>query len=162
MADGSGVFVKGLRELSLRFDELPRRTIASLEQRVQALTDELESRVKGMAPKKTGKLESEIVGSVKATADKVSGLVRVTGEFPKAAALEYGVHTTRTIKSHSEKLTHLWARAVGLPMLVTEPSHTQRMDLAARRFLRVPLEMMRDEIETGLRQAVDQAIDESN
>lgn len=158
--DDIAVIVTGARELALKLDALPTRLHDDLYARIGALTDELEGRVLGVVPKRTGRLESEITKFVIDKPDYISGRVRVSAEFAKAAALEYGAHGTANIAAHQMLLTQVFGHALVAPISVLVDAYQRQMNIEARRFLRGPEEAMRGEVEEALRETVDRVVAE--
>lgn len=153
MTDDISVIITGDRDVELRFDEFPDRLRDTLRERISGLTDELAARVRGAVPKRTGKLAGEIVDELRETPDEITGIVTLSGEFAKAAALEYGgTGETFSVRAHDMRLDHLWGRAASL--VVSVPEHGRSRHDAARRFLRGPLEAMRGEVVASLNEAV--------
>jgi len=147
MSSGVGITTKGERELALRFDTFPQRARQKLEERITGLTDALLTRIQAATPYRTGKLRGEEASRVyDDQPERVAGYVSVTGEFPKAATLEYGTEKVR--KRFSKSLaSRLGGRR--LADRVTKPAH-----IAAFRYLRGPFEEMRPEIEAALTEAL--------
>ena len=137
------------------------RARAALARHIEALTADLLSRVVGGEPVKTGKLRSETGSSVVERGELIRGTVRVAAqdaaEAKKAAALEYGATKPAQVAAHTAQLGHVFARAVA-PFEVVVAAYTRRPNLAARRFLRGPLDAMRSEIVDGLKQALEEAL----
>ncbi|HLY04268.1 MAG TPA: hypothetical protein VKR31_00825 [Rhizomicrobium sp.] len=158
MADDIGVIVTGDREIADKFDRWPSRFASVLFERITGLTDELYARIEGAVPRRTGRLAGEIVEKVRETDTSITGSVSVSAEFAKAGALEYGgTGKPFRVRAHEMRLSHLWARATAVPMMVSVPEHSRVLDISARRFMRGPLESMRSEVTDQLQQAVDEA-----
>lgn len=157
MADSIGVFVTGDREVELLFDEFPQRLHASLRVRIESLTEELYARIESAVPRRTGKLAQSVRSALRDTPDRIAGTVSVSGQFAKAAALEYGAHAAFTRKAHAMRLDHVFARKLAGPITVDVPSASVTADIAERRFLRGPEAEMAGEVEADLRAAIDEA-----
>lgn len=155
------MFIAGDRELTLRFDEFPVALHAKLFERVSGLTSELEGLVRAGVPHRTGRLAGEISSRVRDSEERITGTVRVTGEYAKAGALEYGAHGTANVAAHAARLTHLWGRATGAPMMVEIPAHTRHVNIAAHRFLRGPEAAMSGRVRSELQGAVQETISEN-
>jgi hypothetical protein len=159
MAQDFGVVVGGDRKVELLFDKFPQQLHGQLLEHITAKTKELEARVHGAVPKKTGKLASEIDSAVFDDKNKITGAVFVSGDYAKAGALEYGAHATSKVKAHSAKLDHVFSLRLDAPMTVAVSAHTRQMDIAAQKFLRGSFQQMEQEIEADLRTVVDQTIE---
>jgi hypothetical protein len=147
------VITRGEREISLRFDTFPSKLQGKLEQRIRALTEELEQRVEAATPVKTGLLRSEIKENVYTgeTSNRVAGYVSVfagniKNEYAKAATLEYG----------SNKVRKLSERLAG-PSKKLERRLFKAAHIEAFRYLRGPFEAMRPEIQAALEETVAEA-----
>ncbi len=146
------VVVKGEREVIQRFDTFPQFARTKLEQKIRSLMETLESRVQAAAPRLTGQLRSEIGNKVYAdNPNRIAGYVgvyaRESREYAKAATLEYGSDAVR--RRFAAANNRLIERA-------TRPVHIEEF-----RYLRSPFEQMIPEIEAGLAQALQEAVDQS-
>ena len=163
MANLVNFTVTGDRKIELIFEEFPQRMHAALLARVREITDRLEMRVRGGAPRLTGKLQSLIKEVVyDDRGDRISGRVSVTGEYAKAAALEYGVHRDVAVKAHLEYVNHVFGARLSAPSQAMVKAYNRKVDLQARRFLRGPEAEMSGEITQDLQDAIDQAVDETS
>lgn len=156
------VIIRGDREISQRFETFPTALRASLSARIRALTDELYARVEAVVPRKTGKLASEIVARVyDDSPTRVAGYVSVyapgdSREYPKAASLEYGTNKARRRFSKTQTIINRRGKTQRAVERLSRPVH-----LAARRYLRGPLQDMGPEVRTELEAAVQKAVDDA-
>jgi hypothetical protein len=153
------IVTRGERELALRFDTFPQRARQKLVDRMTGLVDTLRARVESAAPRKTGRLRSEIQGTVYAdNPNRVAGYVQVvaggdSNEYAKAAALEYGTDKPRRAL---ERTTSLAVR-LGRPRRRLLDRISKPANIDAFRYLRGPIEAMRGEVEAELSAALDEA-----
>lgn len=158
MADEIGFEIVGDREVQLRLDELPQAVHDSLLRRLTSLTAELAARVEAAAPERTGKLRSEVASRVyDDRVDRIRGRVTLSGEFGKAAALEYGAHKRTNVAAHAMRLDHVFANRLAAPLTALVAAHSRLANIAATRFLRGPAASMAPEIIAELRQAIVEA-----
>jgi hypothetical protein len=146
-----GVVTRGDHEISLRFDQFPQELQGKLEERIRALTAELDARVEAATPVKTGLLRSEIKSNVYAAPTRVAGYVSVfagslQSEYVKAATLEYGSNKVRQLR---DRLNAGHRRLEGR---LSKAAHIE-----AFRYLRDPFEQMRPEIDAALEAVVAEA-----
>lgn len=156
------VTIEGARRVAAKFEAFPPGVLEALKPVIAEKIGELGTRIEAIVPRATGKLASEIRTSVRSGKDYVSGSVRVTAEFAKAGALEYGAHRQTKVKEHQMRLDHRWSRAMQPPELVSVPTHTRTPDIAEQRFMRGPLEEMRAAIEAAIDEAVASATAEAD
>jgi hypothetical protein len=159
------VITRGDKELALRFEQFPRVAHAKLAERMQNIVDGLQARARAAAPHKTGKLQSEITGRVFSDMpDRVAGYVTVFtpdpgppgNEYAKAATLEYGTDKPRRVMGAARFSARLGRFAQRrLVARVSKPAH-----ISAFRYLRGPLEDMREEIDAELAAAIAEATQE--
>lgn len=154
-----GFTITGTNSVTQRFEDIPVRLYDRLVGRVTQLTDELEGRVRGAAPKLTGKLEGEIVSQVFDNPDRVVGRVTLSGEYAKAAALEYGAHGTTNVSAHEVELSTVFGRRLTAPLTVMIAAHSRRLNIAQQSFLRPSIAGMNNSIVEGLRDAVNETIE---
>jgi hypothetical protein len=147
---------RGMSELTLRFDQFPRRLHDRLESRIRELTNVLEGHSKAAAPVKTGALRGEISSSVYSdNPERIAGYVSVrTTLFAKAATLEYGSDKPRNISEHSAHsvVERLFGGKSRIDKHLSKPVH-----IKAFQYLHGPLEQMRPEVEASLNEVVAQA-----
>jgi hypothetical protein len=150
---------RGDRELSLRFDTFPTRAHKRLEDKISALTEQLQARVEAASPVLTGLLRSEITprdfaDNVNRVAGYVSVFAHSSNEYAKAATLEYGSSKPRREfqRTSSGILSRFGLRQQRIVARISKP-----VDIKAFRYLRGPLEQMRPEIEAGLNEALAEA-----
>lgn len=149
------VITRGEREISARFDTFPQRAHAKLQERITALTTQLQERVQAATPVRTGLLKSEIKLSIYGSSDqnRVAGYVSVYAggnnrEYPKAATLEYGSNKARKLGERLNASGRLERRISRIP------------HIEAFRYLRGPFEAMKPEIQAALEEAMAETIAE--
>jgi hypothetical protein len=155
------VITRGDREISARFEAFPQRAKAKLQERIGALTAQLEERVREAAPHKSGQLRSEVKLSMYSGQNRVAGYVSIyagdnSKEYAKAATLEYGTDKPRRIPDHGGIFRRLGAGQKRIESRLTNPARIQ-----AFRYLRGPLDQMKSEIEASLDEGIAEAIAES-
>lgn len=148
------------RKITLRFDEFPQQAHKTLLARITSLTQELEARIKAAEPRLSGRLVKDTASSVRDKPERISGTVRITADFAKAAALEYGAHGSTAIQAHSAALDHVYARMIS-PMVVIVAAHTRRVSIAQHEFLRGPLGAMQSEFKKQIEDALAEALGET-
>jgi hypothetical protein len=155
-----GIEIVTDRKVALRFDEFPDEAHANLKAAITQVTERLRDMVEGAAPKRTGKLASEIEMRVLDYPDRITGIVEVRGdthnEMAKAAAEEYGAHGSTRVRQHHARLGHLWAKIVE-PMNVIVKAHDRRLNIQQRNFLRGPLRDIEGDALAAMHEAVDKA-----
>lgn len=149
------VTITGERELALKFDQFPQQIHQQLEQRIAGFVASLQAKIEGAAPRKTGKLRSEIKGRVYSSQNRVAGYVSVyapgaPGEYAKAATLEYGSDKTR--KRTSRIALKLTTSRTRIASRISKPIHIQ-----AYRYLRGPFDDQMSEFQTELEAMVAEA-----
>jgi hypothetical protein len=158
------VETSGGRELALRFETFPARARAKLLERVTILTDRLHGRVDaamGRFAHPTGKLQSEITSRVYAdNPDRVAGYVEVyapgaSGEYAKAATLEYGTDKPRRLRDSGGIFRRLNAGQKRIQSRLTNAVHIE-----AFRYLRGPFADLEDEMYAELNAALAEAAQE--
>jgi hypothetical protein len=158
MALAVKVTITGAREAGARFDRFPLAARDKIIARIHALTDRLYERILSAEPFRTGQLKSETVArEFDDRTERIAGYVSIyapfyTGEYAKAATLEYGTDKPRKIASRGGLLTRLTGSSRRIEARLSKPVHIEAM-----RFLRGPLEDMRAEVETELEAALDEA-----
>lgn len=156
-----GLNIDGDLRAAVRFEEFPERARAALRRKIDELAGELLGQVIADEPQKTGQLRGETKKSIADRPEFVRGTVRVAAkdaaEARKAAALEYGAQKPAQVPAHAMRLTHVFGRQVA-PFEVMVGAYSRPMHLAARRYLRSPLEAMRGEIRDGLQEALQEAL----
>ena len=134
-----------------------------LKARITSLTEALETRVLATEPFRTGRLRETTVEKVFSDdPDRVAGYVRITADFGKAGALEYGSHRAITVNERSPAVrarqAHAGIRAAfSRPSAALAASYVRHTNIAEHRFLRGPLEAMRPEILAEMEQALEEA-----
>lgn len=157
------LITRGANELALRFDKFPTVAHKKLEERMGKVVEALRARAQAAAPKKTGKLASEITGRVFADQpDRIAGYVTVFAgndakEYPKAATLEYGTDKPRRAfeRANGGILARLGASKRRVTARVSKPVH-----IRAFKYLRGSIESMRPEIEAELAAGLAEATKE--
>lgn len=145
------------RKVTLRLQEFESGLRARLRDRIASLTEQLEARVVSGEPERTGRLKRSTAERLTEKPQKITGSVRITADFAKAAAQEYGAHGDTDVRAHEMRLDHVFARLIS-PMTVVVAAHARHVDIAERRFLRGGLDGMRGEIEADLAAAVAAAV----
>src|SRR5690242_7875009 len=133
------------RRVVVKFDQFPQQLHGVLLSRITSLTETLRAMVDASAPEATGKLRRNIVSRVEDRPQRIHGSVFVHADYGKAAALEYGAHNTIQVKSHSQRLDHVFALQVS-PLSVMVAAYARHLDIAERRYLRGPLAALKPEI----------------
>jgi hypothetical protein len=162
--DEFGLQLEGDRRVGLRFEEFPERARQRLAAAMDSITQRLLARVEAAEPIKTGKLRGETTAYVSSGPNFVKGTVAIRVpkgaqagvEAGKAAALEYGAHKSIAVKAYSRTLDHVFLHAIA-PTEQLVRAYVRRANIAEQRFLRGPIDEMRDQILTELREAVEGA-----
>jgi hypothetical protein len=159
-----GISISNERAAILRFTRFPDFAHDRLLAAMQQLELRLEAAVLAQepaAPKGTGELKRLTGGRVYDHGSRIAAVVGVRAETQhqavKAAALEYGSHSTIAVKAHQMKLGHLWSRAMA-PREVDVRTHFRTANLPALRFLRDPVAALQAEAAARLRAALDDAV----
>lgn len=154
--------VTGDRRIDARFAALPDTVRARLREAMGSIIGELDARVTGSEPVRTGKLRGETRSFVDETKDLIRGRVRIVtkgagaAEGGKAAALEYGAHGLSPVKAHGRTVSNIFGRMVA-PTLIMVDAYSRQLNLPAHNFLRGPLAEMKGDIMERLRAAVEGA-----
>jgi hypothetical protein len=155
-----GIEIVTDRKVALRFDEFPAEAHANLKAAITQVTERLRDMVEGAAPKRTGKLASEIEMSVKDYPDRISGIVSVRGdtqnENAKAGAEEYGAHGVAHVKEHPSRRTDLSSK-ISAPSRGMVKAYNRRVNITARNYLRDPLHEIEGDALAAMHEAVDKA-----
>lgn len=159
MIDITIVAVAG-RDLRARVAEMPAKVHDALLAAITRMTADLEEAVRSGAPRKTGRLQASIVSRVFDDGDRIKGRVSVSGDYAKAATIEYGSHRAAKVKAHAFELDHVYGRRVE-PLEVMTRAYTRQLDILAAHFLRGPFDAMRGLATAGLQAALDEAVTES-
>lgn len=166
MADGISVVITGDRAVQEKFDRFPQEAHQRLHATIEQFTERLVGRVRAAAPKRTGRLESEIRELVSDKPERIVGLVYIRGQersdYAKAGALEYGAHSTAKVSAHAMRLDHVFATALQAPLTVSVEAYSRQMNIAEHRFLRGSIDSMKGEIERALRAAVGETVEQTN
>lgn len=153
------VTITGDRELALRFDKFPQEARGRIEERITSLIGRLQDRVEAAAPRKTGKLRSEIKARVYTSTNRVAGYVSVyapgaPGEYAKAATLEYGSDKPRRAFA-SRAASRLASGRRRIVSRLSKPVHIE-----AFRYLRGPFEELTPEFQAELEAAISEVVAE--
>jgi len=151
-----GLFIEGETKLSLKFAEFPTKLRQILLERVGELTATLFARIYRLAPSKTGRLRGTLREEVFNDRDKIVGRVNVSAQFIKAASLEYGVDKTVSVEAHNQRLTHVFARAIGAEDVFVQ-KYSRHAHIIAKRFIREGTSETSGEAKQVLTQAVIEA-----
>lgn len=162
MADTIGVIVTGDTKLGIRFDQFPQQAHDKLRDSITTQIAALRTAIKAAAPRRTGKLASQVDSNVVDKPDRIKGIVYFDGDYAKVSALEYGVHRSVQVAAHSATLDHVFREKLMAPLRVFVEAHSRSVDLAAREFIRGPARAMQGQITQQLREAVNEAIDETS
>jgi len=165
--DAVKIDVTGVRQVGLRFDEFPDELYVELKAEIDALSNELFSRVQAATPDATGLLRSQERLRLFADPNRITGYVDVEGgkgsqDFAKAGALEYGAHRATKVSAHGMRLDHYWARKLAAPETVLVQAYARTPDIQEHAFERGPLEAMQPEIIARLNAVVERAVAEAN
>lgn len=156
-----GVITRGDLEVSLRMETFPARARKRIEDKVADLTERLEAAAQAAAPRRTGRLRTEIVPRVYSdNPNRVAGYVSVYApdrpkEYAKAATLEYGADSPRRIPDHGGVFRKLHRNQKRIESRLTKSAHIE-----AFRYLRGPLEALRSEVAIELGEAITEADEE--
>jgi hypothetical protein len=153
------------RRMTLHFEELPNSLRNHLRARIVGLSANLLAQVHAAEPRRTGKLRSLTHAFLTERKNSIRGGVTIDGtsENPHniaAAALEYGVHRTVSVKAHTARLSEVFGRSI-TPETVAIRTHARRVNLAARRFLRGPASALLPRARAELEAAVAEAFAET-
>jgi hypothetical protein len=167
VSDTIKIDVEGDRQVGLRFDEFPDVLYQDLKQEIDALSNELFTRVRAATPVDKGDLLSKERLRLFTDKDRITGYIDVESseasyDFAKAGALEYGAHGPAKVASHSMRLDHFWADRLTKPITVAVEAYQRPTNIAEHRFERGPLEDMRPEILSRLNAVVEKAVGEAN
>lgn len=158
------VILKGNRELELKFDQFPQQLHGRLEARITQLIDSLQARIEGarpVSPGKSRKLRSEVKSRVYSSQNRIAGYVSIyapgnSGEYAKAAALEYGSNKPRRSFERVGRMASLLTR--GRRRIVSRLS--KPVHLEAYRYMRGPFEDSMSEFQAALETEVNEAVAE--
>jgi hypothetical protein len=159
-----GFTISGELRVARRFEEFPKALHDGYVATIGALTARLKGAILAAVPRRTGKLAGEIESTLYDNGDKgVRGRVAVTGDFAKAATLEYGSHKTVMVNLGSAgargRQGHIKITAALMRQSDKIGAAFERhMNIDARRFLRGPRAELEAEIEASLAAVVTRAI----
>jgi len=157
MADTIGVKIDGDLKLGLRLDQFPHALRAQLRTRIKELIEALAAAVRAKIPHKSGSLQSKVSVIVYNNEKSVRGRMFFSGDWAKAAALEYGgAGRAFEVKGHTMRLDHVFGNSLTAPLNVFVEAHSRSTQIAARRFIRNTTSAMSDEVAADLQAVVDQ------
>jgi phage gpG-like protein len=131
---------------------------SALENRIQRLTiqlqrhvvqDKLQGQVLNV---RTGRLQRSIQQAMITNSDDILGVVSTNVSYAKAH--EYGFSGTVTVKEHLRTIKEAFGKSLKEPVTFTVSSHSAKMNLPERSFLRSALNDMAGDIRTQIQQAV--------
>jgi hypothetical protein len=143
--------VKGSSEVVKRLRGITPTVRSKLEEKIQRLTiqlqrhvvqDKLQGQVLNVG--KTGRLHRSIQQAMISDQERIAGLVSTNVSY--AAAHEDGYSGTVTVKEHLRTITQAFGKQLKEPVTSTVRSHSMKMNLKERSFLRSALTEMRPEI----------------
>lgn len=149
--------ISGERRITARFDQWPAEIHGDLLVEIRALTAELEARVLGREPEKTGKLKSETVMRVYDDPERIKGTVTLAAglspsEYIKAAALEHGAPGRRGrfgVGAYRRTVTQAFGRDIS-PTRVTVNPYEREAHLQAQLYMRAALAEMQGDAQARL------------
>ena len=150
--------VTGGSQVSTRLRAVTPAIRTALESRIQRLTiqlqrhvvqDKLQGQVLNV---RTGRLQRSIQQAMTSNDTDIVGIVSTNVSYAKAH--EYGCSKTVTVKEHLRTITQAFGKSLKEPVTSTVSSHSMKMNLPERSFLRSALTDMADEIRTQIQQAV--------
>lgn len=159
--------ITGDREARLRLDAFPDNVYDRMVVAMQGIEQRLEAAIIAAEPSRTGALRAITGGTVyHDNPNRIAAVVGVradnANDAKKAGALEYGSRgNSVAMAAHQAKLDHLWSRAIA-PITVSVGPHSRVPNITAQRFLRGPIDAMRNQAFADLRAALDAATEEAN
>lgn len=158
------VVLVGDEEVKARLEKLGPDTHDKVVRAVQKLTIDLQAKVVGeklsgqVLKTRTGTLRRSITQRVEDNGSSIIGIVGADMSTAKyAAAHEYGFTGTVEVREHVRRITQAFGRPI-TPREVLVASHSMRMNIPERSFLRSSLSEMEPDILAGLNEAVQEAI----
>ncbi len=154
-------WIVGDKETVARLDAMPRHVHDSLVRTMTRLLLRLEAKVKmklsGEVLKvRTGTLRRSVTSRLLDLLSAVWGIVGTNVKY--AAAHEYGFHGTVTVKEHLRTIRTAWGKELKNPVRVSVRSHSRKVDLPEKSFLRSALAEMDGQIRTELAEAVREGV----
>lgn len=140
-----GTYLTGDAEVIRKVDELGSRMRKELRGGIGRLALKLQNKVKTdklsgqVLNVRTGRLRRSINQAVIDEGEKVTGVVSTAVKY--APPHEYGFSGVVTVREHLRMQTKAWGKAI-TPKQVTVRSHSAKMNLPARSFLRSALHDM--------------------
>jgi hypothetical protein len=152
------------RQTMVRLKGLPIAVRAKLLPTIRELTKTLLGRVRAAEPERTGTLRRATQSSVSQGRDFIRGRVSVLPRPGKqarnvvaaAAALEYGVNATFSVRSHRARLSHVFGRRVNNRFIIVD-AYKRKVRTPPRRFLRDSLAAMRPQVTAAIERAIAEA-----
>lgn len=155
------VVIGGDREVVARFAQWPQDLRQSLRARIAQMTELMESRVRALAPKRTGRLADEIQSRVYDNETSIRGVVGLgsgldAAEYGKAAALEYGTGRRGRFKvrPHTRVIRVVFGRLVA-PVTVQVAAYTRLSRLDPRMYLHGGLDAVAPDAAAELQTVID-------
>jgi hypothetical protein len=150
--------ITGDRELEVKFDQFPQQIHGALLARITQVTETLQARVESAAPRKTGRLKSEVRARVYSSQNRIAGYVSiyapgVAEEYAKAATLEYGTNKPRHAVERVKTLLGKSRRRI--LNRISKPVH-----ISAMRYLRGPFDEVAPDIQADLQSVVNEVASE--
>ena len=118
------------------------------------MSQEVRSVAISLAPKRSGRLSSNIVAKTKSTQTRVQGLVQAFSA--QAHFLEAGFHGSEQVSAHYRTIRQAFGRPIS-PKSILVKAYTRNIDFAAHPFMRPALAQAEPRIRTLLTDAVDKA-----
>lgn len=153
--------VIGERSVTLRFEGFTDELRAAIMPVVEHYGRQLYDAAVAAAPKKTGRLESTIDYAILEGPRSIRAVVGFTGDYGKAAAINYGSHVAVSVKPHSMKLGHVYSRAIS-PESVSVKAYSRRTNVEGTKFLQHALAEVAPGFLDDLKAAIDAAIIKNN
>lgn len=154
-----GLEITTSRNATLRFEEFPVQARDKLKNVIADATNRLQAMARADAPKRTGRLASEIVAHVNEYQTAIVGVVSIAGkssnDFAKAAALEYGAHGSAQVKAHQAKLDHYFSKPMDT-IDVAVSGHTRKLNIKQHDYLRGSESRIAAEALSDMRAAIDE------
>lgn len=159
--------IKGERQTGLRFEEFPDALREDLREEIDSLTADLFAKIRAVAPKETGDLQSKINAKIHDHEKRIVGSIYIAGkkgsqDFAKAGALEYGAHRTTKVKEYARRPHGKVQAKFDAPAEVIVRAHTRKNKQSEHAFLRGPMASARQEVENRLNAVVEKNVAKAN
>jgi phage gpG-like protein len=158
------VILTGDAEVRARFQRLPQETHARIAREMTRVTIDLQNYIRSdklsgqVLKNRTGTLRRSINQRVDDSGAEIVGIVGANMDAAKyAAAHEYGFAGTVTVRAYQRRITEAFGRRIA-PREVEVGSHSMRMNLPERSYLRSALNEKENEILDRLRGTVGDAV----